>query len=177
MRSAVGVVAGGDGPPAEPGWFPRSFPNPSTGSAPSYAPAPSPRLRRRLSPWPPDQRHHPAQEFPSRPRQRGYAMQPDPHPPGWSRWFPIEGRSVTGSYPYASPSRLPSPHHLAVLIRLVVVEDCSTHHAHANAADRPPALTRLLRQARSGVLPPPQGPGTVSYTHLTRGSQTRCQCA
>lgn len=45
-------------------------------------------------------------------------------------------------------------------IRLVVVEDCSTHHAHASAVDRPPAITRLLRQAPSGVLSPPQGSGT-----------------
>ena len=40
----------GRGPPR---WFPRSLSNPSTGSAPSYAPATSPRLRRRHSPWPP----------------------------------------------------------------------------------------------------------------------------
>ena len=37
-------------------WFPRSLSNPSTGSAPSYAPATSPRLRRSLSPWPPGRR-------------------------------------------------------------------------------------------------------------------------
>jgi hypothetical protein len=33
--------------------------NRSTGSAPSFAPAASPRLRRRPSPWPPDRRLHP----------------------------------------------------------------------------------------------------------------------
>ena len=38
--------------PAE--WFPRSLPNRSTGSAPNYAPATSPPLRRRHSPWPPE---------------------------------------------------------------------------------------------------------------------------
>jgi hypothetical protein len=38
------------------GWFPRSLLIRSTGSAPSYAPATSPRLRRRPSPWPPDRR-------------------------------------------------------------------------------------------------------------------------
>src|SRR5690606_37142505 len=47
----------GEGPAR---WFPRSLLNPSTGSAPSYAPATSPRLRRRHSPWPPGRRHHPA---------------------------------------------------------------------------------------------------------------------
>ena len=42
-------------PVREPGgWFPRSVPNRSTGSASSYAPATSPRLRRRPSPWPPE---------------------------------------------------------------------------------------------------------------------------
>ena len=36
-----------------PGWFPRSLSNRSTGEVPSYAPAASPRVRRRPSPWPP----------------------------------------------------------------------------------------------------------------------------
>ena len=42
-------------PVREPaGWFPRSVSNRSTGSAPNYAPATSPRLRRRPTPWPPE---------------------------------------------------------------------------------------------------------------------------
>ena len=52
-------------PVREPvGWFPRSVSNRSTGSAPNYAPATSPRLRRRHSPWPPDRRHQPTEESP-----------------------------------------------------------------------------------------------------------------
>ena len=51
------------------GMVPRSLLIRSTGSAPSYAPAASLRLRRRPSPRPPDQRHHPAQEFPAPPRR------------------------------------------------------------------------------------------------------------
>ena len=105
VRPAALCAAGCGDQTAGPGWFPRSLPNPSTGSASSYAPAPSPRLRRRLSPWPPDRRHHPVQEFPSPPTRRGCAMQPDPNPPGWSRWSSLEGLSATGSCPYASPSR------------------------------------------------------------------------
>ena len=66
MRLPAGQQAAARKGPA--GWFPRSLPNRSTGSAPSYAPAASPRLRRRPSPWPPDRRHHPAREFPDRPR-------------------------------------------------------------------------------------------------------------
>ena len=71
----IPAASAGDGPsrrPAgcwpgrgPPGWFPRSLSNLSTGSAPSYAPAASPRLRRRPSPWPPGRRHHPAEEFPA----------------------------------------------------------------------------------------------------------------
>ena len=41
---------------ATPGRFPRSPRDRSTGSAPSSAPAASPRLRRRPSPWPPGRR-------------------------------------------------------------------------------------------------------------------------
>jgi hypothetical protein len=52
-------------------WFPRSLSNRWTGSAPSYAPATSPRLRRSPSPWPPDRRHHPTMEFPARPSRAG----------------------------------------------------------------------------------------------------------
>ncbi len=55
-------LGGREGPA---GWFPRSLSNRSTGSAPSYAPAASPRLRRRPSPWPPGRRHNPTQEFPA----------------------------------------------------------------------------------------------------------------
>ncbi len=52
-------------PVREPGgWFPRSLSNRLTGSAPSYAPATSPRLRRRHSPWPPGRRHQPTKESP-----------------------------------------------------------------------------------------------------------------
>jgi len=47
------------------GWFPRSLSNRSTGSASSYAPAASPWLRRRLSPWPPGRRHNPTEVFPT----------------------------------------------------------------------------------------------------------------
>ena len=43
------------------GWFPRSSVDRSTGEAPSFAPAASPRLRRRHSPWPPDRRNKPVQ--------------------------------------------------------------------------------------------------------------------
>lgn len=64
MHPAGSPAAGRGTIPAGPRRFLRSLQNPSTGSAPSYAPAPSPRLRRSPSPWPPDRRHHPAQEFP-----------------------------------------------------------------------------------------------------------------
>jgi len=58
------VPAGLDDPPSRrstgsrpargpSGWFPRSLSNRLTGEVPSYAPAASPRVRRRPSPWPP----------------------------------------------------------------------------------------------------------------------------
>ena len=78
-------------------WFPRSFLNRSTGSAPKYAPATSPRLRRRHSPWPPDRRHHPIQEFPDTTSSCGCALLPSPDPPGSSWWFRLERRSAAGS--------------------------------------------------------------------------------
>ena len=88
----------GRGPP---GWFPRSPSNRLTGSAPNYAPATSPRLRRRHSPWPPDRRHQPAKEFPARRRRAGARCSPAliyQVRAGGS----LEGRSTVGS------SRTPS---------------------------------------------------------------------
>ena len=73
------------------GWFPRSLSNRSTGSAPSYAPATSPRLRRRPSPWPPGRRHRPDQRVPHPTRPCGCALQPSPDPPGSSWWCLLRG--------------------------------------------------------------------------------------
>ena len=67
-------------------WFPRSLPNRLAGSAPNYVPATSPRLRRRPSPWPPDQRHQPVEESPHTTLLCGYALLRGPDPPGSSRW-------------------------------------------------------------------------------------------
>ena len=99
-RRAFPPTPAGCGPGrGPPGWFPRSLSNRSTGSAPSYAPAASPRLRRRPSPWPPDRRHHPAQEFPATthrspsPGARCYPAQIRQVRAGGS----LEGRSAAGS--------------------------------------------------------------------------------
>jgi len=78
-------------------WFPRSLLNRSTGSVPNYAPAASPRLRRRPSSWPLDERHLPVEEF-SVPRHR-CAQQPSPHPSGSSWWFSLERLLNAGSLP------------------------------------------------------------------------------
>ena len=101
----------GDGPSHPPssddgegptGWFPRSLANRSTGSAPSYAPAASPRLRRRPSPWPPGRRYQPAKEFPDpwRGMRCSAAVIHQVQAAG-----SLEGRSAAGFSTYAFPSR------------------------------------------------------------------------
>jgi hypothetical protein len=50
---------------AAPGRFPRSCCDRLTGEVASCAPAASPRVRRRPSPWPPGRRYRPASESPS----------------------------------------------------------------------------------------------------------------
>ena len=67
------------------GRFTRSLLYHSTGEVPNYAPAVSPRLRRRPSPWPPCRRHQPGREFPA-PLWYRYAPQPSPDPSGSSWW-------------------------------------------------------------------------------------------
>lgn len=79
------------------GWFPRSPRDRSIREAPSCTPAASPRLRRRLSPWPPRRRNYPASELTSRSRVLGcHALHTGPYPPGWSR-LRCYGASSTGS--------------------------------------------------------------------------------
>ena len=109
-------------------WFPRSLSNRSTGSAPNYAPATSPRLRRRHSPWPPDRRHHPIQEFPDTTSPPcGCALLPSPDPPGSSWWFRLEERSAVGSLSLRLSVLLagPGPSGSAGLSRL-----CQGSHPH-----------------------------------------------
>ena len=151
----------GRGPP---GWFPRSLWNPSTGSTPSYAPAASPRLRRRPSPWPPDWRHHPAKEFP--PPKRRCALLPSPDLPGSSWWSRLERRSAAGSS--RTPFRLacrtrtiwqcrPVPSLSGLLSTLPLVPGIRL----------PSASMRPLRRAHGGGLSPPQG------SRAPRGARSR----
>jgi hypothetical protein len=66
----------------EPGTLPTFTVSRSTGEVPNFAPATSPRVRRRLSSWPPYRRLHPAQKSPA---LGGRASHPGPYPPDWSR--------------------------------------------------------------------------------------------
>ena len=93
----VRCAAGGGVGPGEPERFPRSSANPSTGSAPSYAPAPSPRLRRRPSPWPPRPATSPSREVPRQPQPAGARCDPTHVRQVSGRWFRLEERSAAGS--------------------------------------------------------------------------------
>jgi len=77
-------------PSLHPGGLSRRFPtftaDRSTGEAPSFSPAVSPRVRRRLSPWPPDRPCSPATESAEPPL--GRALHSGPYPPDWSRFWP-----------------------------------------------------------------------------------------
>ncbi len=137
-----------DGREGPPEWFPRSPWQRSTGLVPSYAPAASPWIRRRLSPWPPSRRHQPRAEF--SPPKRGCAPQPSPYPPGWSWWFSLEGLSSAGS------SRTPScvacrtrtiwqcwcvPALSGLLSALTPVPEIGLPSASSTCCDRPMAVS------------------------------------
>jgi hypothetical protein len=66
----------------QPKTFPTFTAHRSTGSVANFAPAASPRVRRRPSSWPPCRRLHPARESPT---NGGRAPQSGPYPPDWSR--------------------------------------------------------------------------------------------
>ena len=65
------------------------------GRRPADAPAASPRLRRRSSPWPP---HRSLEVGFGVDRRRdedgGHALHPGPHPPGWSRYHVYEALTL-----------------------------------------------------------------------------------
>ena len=80
----------------QPGTLPAFTTLRSTGSVPSFAPAASPRVRRRPSSWPPCRRLHPARESPARPRgdractafrPASARLEPVSLLRGFTRWF------------------------------------------------------------------------------------------
>ncbi len=146
------------------GWFPRSLLNPSTGSTPSYAPATSPHLRRRLSVWPPDRRHHPVQKFPdpttAGPSSCGCAVQPSPHPPGSSWWQSLEGRSAAGSLSLRLSVLLAGPRPSGSAGPSRRCQGCCPPSPPSQEIRLPSASTSPLRRTGGGVLSPPQGSRT-----------------
>ena len=72
-----------DRPRATVRQFPRSPSNRSASEVPSYTPAASPRLRRRLSPWPPHRWSYTASELTNQPSRMVTRCTPTPYPPGW----------------------------------------------------------------------------------------------
>jgi hypothetical protein len=77
------TITGGEG---GPGMVPTFTTDQSTGEAPSFSPAASPRVRRRLSPWPPSRSCSAASESPER-SSFGRALRSGPYPPDWSRFW------------------------------------------------------------------------------------------
>lgn len=124
------------------------------GRRPSYAPAASPRLRRRHSSWPPDRRHQPAQGVP-RPHHRVRTAAR----PTSAKLEPVDSIERLSN---AGFSRTPSE--LACRTRAVwqyrPVPSLSGLLSTLTGASRirlPPACAHLLRQAGRGVLSPPHG--------------------
>ena len=125
-----------------------------TGSAPSFSPAASPRVRRRPSPWPPGRRSPPASESPTTLIGRTRAAVPA-HIHQIGAGSPLEGVHHW-FLSYTFPSCLPDPGRLAVPTRPVVVGAAPTLPC-ASRVRLPPASPSLLRQADGGVLSSPPG--------------------
>jgi len=128
-----------------------------------YAPATSPHLRRRLSVWPPDRRYHPIQEFPyttTNASLRGCALQPSPHPPGWSWWSSLEGRSAAGSLSLRLSISLAGPKPSGSTGPSRLCQGCCPPSPPSQGIRLPSASTSPLRRTDGGVLSPPQGSRT-----------------
>src|SRR5215216_6488094 len=129
-------LASGKGSPGRVPTFPTYR---LTGAVPSFSPAASPHLRRRLSVWPPRRPVSPASESRCAPSARACAatrpistrLEPVLALRGVDHWF---------SSAYTFPSRLPDPGRLAVPTRPVVVRAAPTLPG-ASRVGLPPAST------------------------------------
>ena len=143
-------------PVREPaGWFPRSLPNRSTGSAPNYAPATSPRLRRRHSPWLPSRRHQPTKESPHTSSCVGVRCYVAPirqvRAAGYLEKLSVAGSSRT---PFCLACRTRTIWRYWSVPSLSGLLSTLTPVPEVQAAL---SFTCPLRRARGGVLPPPHG--------------------
>jgi hypothetical protein len=139
-----------------------------TRSVPSCAPAASPWVRRRPSPWPPP-----------RPRNAKYgvaterwrALQTGPYPPGWSRRKTYGALALVPHVHLLVSLAGPRPSGSTGLSRRC--QGCSHPHVrlHAQAAL---SFTGLLRQTGGGVLSSPPGSGGASW-RTPELSQKHCQ--
>src|SRR5215207_9712350 len=166
-------LASGKGSPGRVPTFPTSR---LTGAVPSFSPAASPHLRRRLSVWPPRQPASPASESRRAPSARACAaarpistrLEPVLALRGFDHWF---------SSAYTFPSRLPDPGRLAVPTRPVVVGAAPTlpgasrlglPPASTACCDRPQAESFHLRPDTWNLVAhhrPPVHPGGLHPDH------------
>ena len=124
----------------------------SARSAPSYTPAASPRLRRRLSARPPHRLLEPAPEL-TRLLESGHALHPGPYPPDWSR------RHRYGASPADSLAL-----RLLTLLAGPGPSGSTSPSRRCRGCSRPPrrspdqaasSFTRPLRRPGGGALPSP----------------------
>ena len=147
-----------------PGWFPRSLLNRLTGEVPNYAPAASPRLRRSPSSWPPDRRHHPAEEFSV--HSHRCAPPPSPYPPDWSWWTSLERRLTLVPHVHL-PVLLAGPGPSGSTGSSRLCQGCLPPRPSVPTGRAALSFFRLLRQPQGGVLSSPHG------SRAPRGA--RCQ--
>ena len=120
--------------------------------ASSYTPAASPRLRRRLSAWPPHRLLEPAPEL-TRLLESGHVLHPGPYPPDWSRRHRY-GASTTDSLALRLLTLLAGPG----------PSGSTSPSRRCRGCSRPPrrspdqaasSFTRPLRRPGGGALPSP----------------------
>ena len=108
----------------------------------------------------------------------GRVLRPGPHPPGWSRFFSLEGVPPPVHSCCTFPSRLPGPSRLAVPARPVVVGAAPTRPCTSRVRLPPASAACCDRPKVGSFLPPghmaPRGarwrPRTHRGTRRVRGS-------
>jgi hypothetical protein len=143
-----------DGGEGDPEMVPTFTMHRSTGEVPSFAPAVSPRVRRRPSPWPPHRHSEPASESTTHrwwsctaDRPISTRLEPASRLRSFPRWFKLRlhlpvSLAGPGSSGGVDPSRR--------------CRGCSHPHLRPQARAAP-SFKGLLRQANGGVLSPPPG--------------------
>jgi hypothetical protein len=161
----------------------------STGAAPSFSPAASPRVRRRPSPWPPRQPRntdagvaHPSGQACTAPRPTSARLEPMPRLRGFSHWFAFTTPSRLACRTQAVWQYRPVPSLSGLLPPAPCASRTRLPPASTTRCDRPPldlsfhSVNRRLVAHYVLAAQSRQAAGAATETARARSSSSKTAC-